>query len=243
VKRALLSAGRLLARSLPDGLPLPILAGPLRGALWLTGAAPGPAKGLSVLIDRCEPGQVRAAWRLAPRGGVAFDLGAHAGLYAMLFARACREVYAFEPLPENIGRLTRTLAWNKVRNVRIIPWAAGAATEQGAFRLGEHTSEGKLDAAGDIPVQVAALDDFAERYGVVPGLIKIDVEGAELDVLKGAAGILRSRRPPVLLSTHGDGPKGACLEYLRSMGYAGFEPLDAADPEAAREFAVTASAL
>lgn len=240
MKKLLLSAGRLAARALPDGLPLPILAGPLRGAIWHSGAAPGPAKGLSVLIDHCEPGQLRAALRLCARDGVAFDLGAHAGLYSLLFARACREVYAFEPLPENLGRLTRTLAWNKVRNAHIIPWAAGGATELGAFRIGAHTSEGMVDASGDVPVHVVALDDFAKRYGVIPDLIKIDVEGAELEVLRGAAAILRARKPPILLSTHSDAIKQACLEYLRATGYTGFEPLDAPDAKEAREFAVTA---
>lgn len=96
---------RCLAAFIPDGTPLPVLAGPLRGRRWLAGAAPGPAKGLSTLFNRCEPGQLKEALRLAEPGGVFFDIGAHSGLYTLLLAKASRSIFAFEPLPRNIAFL------------------------------------------------------------------------------------------------------------------------------------------
>src|SRR5690606_32957801 len=94
---------KVLTACIPDGTALPILSGPLRGRRWLAGAAPGPAKGLSTLFNRCEPGQLREALQLARMSpdGICFDIGAHSGLYSLLFPRAARLVYAFEPFPRN----------------------------------------------------------------------------------------------------------------------------------------------
>jgi FkbM family methyltransferase len=220
---------------------LPIVAGPLRGSLWLAGSAPGAGKGLSTLINRCEPGQLREALRLVRSDTVVFDVGANVGLYSLLFARACRKVYAFEPVPGNLAWLARNLAWNRVSNVTVLPWAAGAESGLTAFAEGEHHSEGRVDASGAMPAFAVSLDAFAARYGAEPSLIKIDVEGGELDVLRGAIGILRARQPAILLSTHGDGPKADCLGFLKELGYAGAKPLDDPDPARAREFAVTAN--
>lgn len=236
------SLKRALAACIPDGMPLPILAGPLRGSRWLAGAAPGPAKGLSTLFNRCEPGQLKEALRLAAleRDGICFDIGAHSGLYALALARASRLVYAFEPLPRNLAYLVRTLAVNRVRNVHVIPWAVGGASRLDGFQEGDHSSEGRLDAAGTMPVFTVTCDEFSTRYHAVPSLLKIDVEGTELEVLKGAMGILKSRRPAILLSTHGDGVKADCLRYLRDLGYGKAVPLDAASEAEAREFSLTA---
>lgn len=231
---------RLAAGFIPAGTPLPIVAGPLRGAWWLAGSAPGPAKGLSTLVNRCEPGQLAEALRLVRPDSVVFDVGANVGLYSLLFARACQKVYAFEPVPSNLAWLARTLAANRIANVTVLPWAAGAESGLTAFAEGEHHSEGRLDASGAMPAFAVSLDAFAARYGARPDLIKIDVEGGELDVLRGAEGLLRSGRPAILLSTHGDGPKAECLAYLKGLGYSGAKPLDDADPARAREFALTA---
>ncbi len=234
---------RSLAACIPDGLPLPILAGPLRGRRWLAGAAPGPAKGLSTLFNRCEPGQLREALRLAALApdGVCFDIGAHSGLYTLLLSRASRRIYAFEPLPRNLAYLVKTLAVNGIRNAHVIPWAVGGASRLDGFQEGGHSSEGRLDAAGALPVFTVTCDEFAARYQAVPDLLKIDVEGAELEVLKGAIGILRARKPAILLSTHGDGVKNDCLAFLRDLGYAKVEPLDARTEAEAREFSLTSA--
>lgn len=237
---ALGSLTRFAVRAaVPDGIPLPVFAGPLRGSLWLSGSAPGPAKGLSTLFNRCEPGQLREALALTRSGSVVFDVGANVGLYTLLFARNCSRVYAFEPVPSNLAWLARNLAWNRIDNVTVLPWAAGAESGLTAFAEGEHHSEGRVDAKGSMPAYAVALDAFAARYGASPDVLKIDVEGGELDVLKGAEGLLRARKPAILLSTHGDGPKAECLRFLRERGYAGVKPLDDADPARAREFAVT----
>jgi FkbM family methyltransferase len=233
---------KALAACIPDGTPLPILSGPLRGRRWLAGAAPGPAKGLSTLFNRCEPGQLRAAEHLARLvpDGICFDIGAHSGLYTLLLARNSRLVYAFEPLPRNLAYLVRTLAVNGIANAHVIPWAVGGQTRLDGFQVGEHSSEGRVEAAGTMPAFTVTCDEFSVRYRAVPTLLKIDVEGTELEVLKGAVGILRAGSPAILLSTHGDGPKHDCLHFLRNLGYRNVRPLDGPGEESAREFSITA---
>lgn len=232
---------RAAAAWVPDGTPLPILSGPLRGAWWHAGAAPGPSKGLSVNLNRSEPAQLAEAWRLVRKGSVCFDVGAHAGLYTLLLSRKARRVYAFEPLPANLAALHRTLARNRVANAVTVPFALAGRTGLMSFREGEHSSEGRLDPDGAVPVMGVTCADFISRYGESPDLLKIDVEGAELDLLRGSLDFFRARRPDLLLSTHGEGIKSECLRLLRDIGYAGIRPLDAAGETEAREFSATAA--
>ncbi len=227
---------RALTSAVPDGLPLPILAGPLRGAWWLAGAAPGPSKGLSALPNRSEAPQLRAAARLARSGSICFDIGAHAGIYSLLFSRTAETVFAFEPFPRNLAWLVRTLEKNGADNVRVVPWALSGATGPTRFRAGGHNTEGRLDPAGDLAVFAMTCDEFCASQRVRPHVMKIDVEGAEADVLRGASGVLAAGKPALLLSTHGDGVKEECLRILTDLGYRMPAPLDAPGADEAREF-------
>lgn len=231
---------RLLTSAIPDGMPLPILSGPLRGSWWLAGAAPGPSKGLSVLINRSEAPQLRKAARLAAPGSICFDIGAHAGIYSLLFSRTAGKVFAFEPFPRNLAWLVRTLARNQADNVQVVPWALSGSTGATRFRTGGHNSEGRLDPEGDLAVFAMTCDGFCAFQNVKPQVLKIDVEGAEADVLRGAAGILSAAKPALLLSTHGDPVKEECFRILSDLGYPKPKPLDAANPDDAREFAFEA---
>lgn len=230
---------RLIAGCIPNGTPLPILAGPLRGAKWITGAAPGPSKGLSVVAGRSEPRQLEEAWSLLKEGSVAFDVGAHSGLYTLLFAKRAKHVYAFEPLPRNLRFLHRTLELNRVSNAIIVPFALSGLTGATSFREGKHNSEGRLDASGELPVFGITCSDFASQYNAWPNLLKIDVEGAELDLFKGSLEFFRERRPALLLSTHGEKVKADCLRLLRELGYGRVKPLDVGSEEQANEFSIT----
>jgi FkbM family methyltransferase len=229
----------LAANLIPDGTALPILRGPARGGSWYAGAAPGPGKGLSVLLNRSEPRQLQAAWELSRDAECCFDIGAHSGLYSLVFSRRARSVCAFEPLPRNIFWLMRTLERNRARNVRVLPWAVSGETGLSSFEEGPHSSMGKLALAG-IPVITVSLRDFMARYGFRPDVLKIDVEGAETEVLRGGLEYLRERRPALLLSIHGPELRTQCLGLLREAGYTRFAPLDAADLGAAHEYRIEA---
>jgi FkbM family methyltransferase len=228
----------LVAKLVPTGTPLPVLSGPARGCWWYAGAAPGPSKGLSILWNRSETEQLAAAAELARDAACCFDIGAHTGLYSLVFARHARRTIAFEPWPRNIAWLHRTLDKNRVDNVTVLPWAVALDTGVLSFREGAHTSMGRLDATGDFPVFAVSLHDLVARHGYRPDVLKIDTEGAETDVLRGGLDYLRERRPALLLSVHGDERRTECLELVRELGYSRIMPLNARDIDSADEYRV-----
>jgi FkbM family methyltransferase len=228
---------RLVAAFIPTGTPLIVLRGPLAGAWWITGAASGAGKGLSVVLGRVEAAQMRIAAQLASQARVAFDIGANVGLYTLLFARRAPRVVAFEPLPRNIGYLERLVRLNHLENVVVVPWAVTERSGVGSFVRAGDSSLGHLAENGEQPVALTSCDEFVDRFGLTPDLIKVDVEGEEAAVLRGARQTL-AKRPVILLSTHGPAARAESLAYLRTVGYAHIEPIDAAEESHAAEFLV-----
>lgn len=230
--------GIILSKLVPSGMLVPVLRGPLRGVRWIAGSAVGPAKGLSVVLNLTEPEQLEMARKLAPSVGVCWDIGANVGLYTLLLSRYSMHVFAFEPLPRNIWYLARTLEVNGVTNATIVPCAVSDFVGLSAFQEGANSAEGRLDNEGRQPVAVISGDAFASTYGVVPSLVKIDVEGGELSVLKGANKLLLNHKPTIFLSTHGESRKVDCFSFLRNVGYSQFMPLNSDEIDLASEFLV-----
>lgn len=137
-----------------------------------------------------------AAFRAATTPGtVVFDVGANVGAYALLFgqwAGAHGRVFAFEPSPAAFAGLNAHVRLNGLTGVvTSVQAAVGAQPEVRPFVVASTAGEGRLatpldDARTTVPVPVTTIDEFCRRENVTPDLIKIDVEGAELEVLRGA---------------------------------------------------------
>ena len=134
-------------------------------------------------------------------GAVVLDVGASVGSYAMLFGQWTRphgRVYAFEPAPDIRAVLERHVAINDLDGI-VVPVAAAASDANGRSTFvtpGPHGIS-RLAAAGEsspLLVETITIDEFCKREAVRPDLIKIDVEGAELAVLRGARDTLSARR-------------------------------------------------
>ncbi|HET7231340.1 MAG TPA: FkbM family methyltransferase [Longimicrobium sp.] len=129
-------------------------------------------------------------------GAVALDVGANVGAYTLLLGAWVRpggRVYAFEPAPEAFGGLSRHVALNGLGGV-VTPVRAAVSARTGTATLAVDGLSGanRLDAsAAGERVETVTLDDFCRREGIRPTFIKIDVEGAELDVLRGARETIR----------------------------------------------------
>ena len=145
------------------------------------------------------------------------DIGAHEGAILREMVRCAprgRHI-AYEPLPEFAARLARDFPGVDVRAAAV----SNRAGEDTFFRMvgGPMQSGLKLrtgtarEASEAFTVRVDKLDD-ALPDGYVPSLIKIDVEGAERQVIEGAMGIL-SRHAPIVCFEHGPGAEG---EYQTS---------------------------
>lgn len=232
---------RPLAKLLPEGMTVPIMTGPLKGRKWIVGAAAGGGKGLSIVINRSERAQVGYATRIIGPDDICFDIGANAGFYTLLFSQYAKTVYAFEPLPRNLKVLNRLIEINRMSNAHVVPYAVSDVSAAGYFLEGENHSLGRLAKEGDLTVSVTTCDQFVADTGVVPNLIKIDVEGSELDVLKGAANLLESSHPTLLLSVHSERLRRDCLAFLTGLKYHRIIPLDSAGRLEATEYALHSS--
>ena len=125
------------------------------------------------------------------------DVGANEGFYAVALARAHPHlrVFAFEPDPRLAARIRRNVALNPevVSRVTVVEAAAGAISGNGWFvpAPGANVGVGHLvdQPSGEATaVPVVALCGSFREAGVIPDVIKIDVEGAELDVWRGLDG-------------------------------------------------------
>ena len=226
--------------------PYPVLRGPLRGCRFILGALAGEAGGVSVHLGILEVDQVECLTQTLQRGRIFFDVGANVGFYSLLGSKlvGCDgAVVAFEPMPRNLGFLFRHTRLNKTRNVIIVPLACADEISTELFVEGENNAVGRLgghdfdltSADAQTLVGTISLDAAAEKLGLRPDVIKIEVEGAELRVLKGAKSILTQARPSVLLSVHSVELRDACLAYLDALQYQS-QPLNARSIELATEF-------
>jgi FkbM family methyltransferase len=149
------------------------------------------------------------AWlkRAVREGNWVADVGAHHGYFTVLLAHwvgSDGNVVAFECLPENAAIASYNARINRLGNVHIVAKAVGA--KSGTVEIGTTSAGIRVERLAQpelIPVDLVSLDGFFDdRY---PDLLKIDVEGYELDVLKGAKHCL-ARRPSIALEFH-------CFKY------------------------------
>jgi FkbM family methyltransferase len=178
-----------------------------------------------------EPDMQRVlAGALCP-GMVFYDIGANAGFFSIVAAKLVREagrVFAFEPLPENAESVRAQIEVNTLENCELIDKAVCDRSGTSYFAYDENNSQSKLAPDGidrfrgeptQLTVETITLDEFAMSHPA-PDVIKIDVEGAEVEVLAGASDILNSDRPPVLiLELHGEQKGIAVHRVLTSTGY------------------------
>lgn len=215
------SMGRLLRyplRALPKSTVMPVLQGPLRGARWVSGSSNHGCWLGSYEREK----QVELARALTP-GSVFFDIGANVGFYTLLGSKLVGptgRVHAFEPLPNNLAALRRHMALNACSNVFVHDVAVSDRNGEARFSIADSNAMGHLAESGELAVRTVALDDFALNDGQrTPTCLKIDVEGAEGQVLRGAARLLRTARPLVFLATHGRAAHEESIALLRDAAY------------------------
>jgi FkbM family methyltransferase len=175
-------------------------------------------------------------------GGVFFDVGAHYGWLSMKAARRVGRtgrVVAFEASTVLVEILEYHRRRNRLSQMSVVGSAVSDrdATLETFYLLNDGLSSRNslmigrpelpfLDSAGKTPVEVGTLklDSFCDTAGIAPDVIKIDVEGAEGMVLRGAAGVLKRFRPVLVFSTHPYWfPPGESAErlfgFLADFGY------------------------
>ena len=171
-------------------------------------------------------------WRDLPLAGlVVYDVGAFHGILTMFFAARCKQVVSYEPNQANHARLIENIRLNNFRNIEVRQFGVGARPGTGTLHYApEMSGGGTLDphATGPVSqhVEVTTLDrDIAASKLPAPDLIKIDIEGWELEALEGARETLNAYHPALFLEMHGDTPREkrskarAIIAFLCDAGY------------------------
>jgi FkbM family methyltransferase len=171
-----------------------------------------------------EPDTVAALRRLIKPGQTVLDIGANMGCHTLLMAQLMGEtgqVVAFEPMSAAYAKLTRNIQLNRFPN--IVAEKTGLSNNDGETEIAFATSwrlDLKSDVAGAERVSFMTLDGYVAAH---PGLfnrldcIKLDVDGFEEAVLRGAQDTLLRYRPVVLMEIGSDSMGAVC--YLQSQGY------------------------
>ena len=185
-----------------------------------------------------EPIETEIMRRHLNPGMTMVDIGANIGHYAMVAARvigAAGKVVAFEPEPENYAALAANLQLNDLVRATAENLALGAVPGEltlyrdDANRGGHSLAQANVQRAGaGTRVRVTTLDAYAAEklVGRRVGFIKIDVQGAEAQVIAGAAGVLARDKPTILMEFWPHGIRGmgshpmAPVETLLGLGYA-----------------------
>lgn len=156
-----------------------------------------------LLTGSFERDEIRYLERNIRANDVCFDVGGNTGIYAMLFAMLAGErgrIYVFEPIRRNSLAISLAAEINNFSNVYVFEGVA--SSENGVVKITSPEMDGAYahivksnDVLDCIDVKSITLDSFVQREGVHKlDILKIDVEGAEFDVLQGAAGILGNEK-------------------------------------------------
>lgn len=226
------------ARTFPGAValtrgPLTIAGGPLNG-MAICGVSATHPQAYHLLRGTLEPSVQEALRRKVRRGAVVYDVGANLGYVSLLAAvltGPSGQVHAFEPLPENAEAIRETVAANGLENV-VVHEAAVSDTGGHAEFLGVgEASWSHLADRGEhsgtrerLRVVTVALDDYPLP---APDVVKIDVEGSEIAVLRGMRRLLEEARPALIVELHETNDE--VCDLLDAAGYS-YENLDGPEP-------------
>jgi len=178
--------------------------------------------------------------RLSDPAKATLDIGANAGVYSMYLCRFARQLYCFEPLPWLADGMKKTFV--ATTNVKVENCALGSKNESATIRIpvtqnrrcdtrsslarnqDDQVINGeKVTEIEELQVAVKRLDDF--RFPNI-GFIKMDVEGFELEVLKGARETIQQNLPVMFIEIeqrhHKDIPIPSIFQVILDLGYDGF---------------------
>jgi FkbM family methyltransferase len=178
--------------------------------------------------------------KIVAPGSHILDVGANVGYLSKLFAEwvgSSGRVVSVEPIPDTFASLEYSM--NKLFGRRVTTLAVCMSDHPGSVRMvvpsyekgGENFYESHIENGGNrenagrhFTVRASTIDLVCQETGITPGFIKIDVEGHEGAVVRGAEHLLSTRQPPLLIEVAGnpDDPAGAAHEMfllLRKWGY------------------------
>lgn len=207
---------------------LPVMAGPLRGCKILKNYG---LQNLSMLFGKYEQQFANSYYVYVKNARVIYDIGANIGYFSLLGAmNNSAKIIAFEPVPAIAKEFHQLMLINGVSNrvelaeyalsdeagevLMVTPGSAETNVMDTALR-GQ-----KINKDDGIRVPMITLDEFVfEKKHQPPDLIKLDVEGAEVLVLKGGTTTIATFRPVILAEIHGHEPADGVWDYVCEHNY------------------------
>jgi FkbM family methyltransferase len=204
--------------------------GPARG-IWLH---LNPRTGRDYFNGDVEP-EVQAVLRKYLRPGMTvYDIGANIGFFSLLAARlvgTTGRVTAFEADPEIVARLREHVernqgapisaeekaVWSTSTPVFFARADAEVSPDRGLGHVIDNDAE-RSAAPGTIRVEAVTVDEYVRQSGA-PDFIKCDVEGAEVEVFRGAKKLLDEKQPLILCEMHGEQNRQTLLKVFANLGY------------------------
>jgi FkbM family methyltransferase len=181
----------------------------------------GPLAGYRMVIDwnrfrafvygTWEPEVVQAITAVVKPGMCIADIGAHIGYFTLLFAKCVGpsgQVVSFEPFPANFALLQKNIQINRLPNVQAFPVAVFSHSHELAISSPEGLPNPEdattcpEDPSSQVRVPATTLDAFCLSSGLRLDFLKIDVEGAEYEVLTGAKETIARYHPKILIELH-----------------------------------------
>lgn len=184
------------------------------------------------ILGTYEPNLALVIKNEVEQGKRLIDIGANAGYFSLLASKYGNKQLthiAVEPMPENIHFLKQHIKINLADNIEIYQLAISDKigeiefSNSGNLAANTYKKESSMFKDDTIVVKTIDLNTFALKNKLDSNcFIKIDVEGAELDVLKGGLEFLKQHKPTLLLATHDCHVKDVkkdCLDLITSIGY------------------------
>ncbi|MGE0799222.1 MAG: FkbM family methyltransferase [Lautropia sp.] len=203
-----------------------------------------------------EPELTRVCLDLVDLDGDVLDIGANVGFHSVLFGKRLRKgrVLAVEPMPRAIGRLRRNLERNGVES-KVALYEGVATSEPGELTIRTIVGREEFSSLGSLthpsvigsPVETVAVkastvDALVASFDLKPKFMKVDVEGCEHLVMRGAGQVLSEFRPIVLAELsdpllRSNGSSAAeVIRLMQDKGYRVVDPLRPGSPPGLRPF-------
>lgn len=164
-------------------------------------------------------------------GKIFFDIGSNAGYFTLIGSLLVRngKTIAFDPVPLNVTVIAEQVRLNNITNVMVENCALSDDEGNVGFVIescnaNSHMSsvtiiQEKIKPFRNITVDAIRLDTYVQNKKVIPNIVKIDVEGAELKVLSGGIITFTNYRPIAIVSTHSEQLFNECIEFFNRINY------------------------
>jgi FkbM family methyltransferase len=187
-----------------------------------------PAENLAYLLGTAETHLQKIIKEYVGPGDIVYDIGANIGYVSLSLAKRVGDsgrVIAFEPVPQNVAAFQENIKMNKLTNVQLLEFAASDRRGDAVIRFAGNLSTASLvwhrsdPSATQLAIKTVSVDELVESGDLRnPSFIKIDVEGAEGNVLLGMRRTLATAKPVLFVECSEAGRETAWY-LLRELGY------------------------